>query len=261
MDGGSQTGLFPKGSWAFSSQATQSHRAVPDSPHSSDTCINGILAWDCRCWKVIVQKQLCLSYSLFFSLSYFTSVSFTDSSILSHPISVHPPPTYTQTHKPSLFCLHSFSHYWSVSALENCCACRAGVITSGINHFPCAWLQEAQLIPALLYTPSKSSDRDKPYWLLLKTWYNSKCLAISGGEGGGSAALRLHHKGKKLTWWSVMAKEIPFSDANNKLFVKEYHFESLTKFCCNCTTWIIMTKERGWLCPTVNPSWTELNNM
>lgn len=74
---------IPEGFWAFSSQATQSHRAVPDSTHSSDTCINGILAWDCRCWKAIVPKQLCLSYSLSLALSYFTSVSFTDSSILS----------------------------------------------------------------------------------------------------------------------------------------------------------------------------------
>lgn len=98
MDGLSWTALSPKGSWAFSSQATQSHRAVPDSTHSSDTCINGILAWDCRCWKAIVQKQLCLSYSLFLSLSYFTSVSFTDSSILSQPFSIHPSPPSTYTH-------------------------------------------------------------------------------------------------------------------------------------------------------------------
>lgn len=171
---------IPKGSWAFSSQATQSHHAVPDSTHPSDTCINGILAWDCRCWKAIVQKQLCLSYSLFFTLSYFTSVSFTDSSILLLAILRPPPPPYTYTHTntPSLFSIHSFSHYWSVSALENCCACRAGVITSGINHFPCAWLQEARLIPALLYTPSRSTDREKAYWLLIKAWYNSKCWEL-----------------------------------------------------------------------------------
>lgn len=113
MDGRSWTGLFPKGSWAFSSQATQSCRAVPDSTHSSDTCINGILAWDCRCWKAIVQKQLCLSYSLFLYLSYFTTVSFTDSSILSQPISVHPPqphPTLTtHTHTNLLYSLSILS--------------------------------------------------------------------------------------------------------------------------------------------------------
>lgn len=38
-----------KESQAFVSQATQSHRPVLDSTHFSDTCINGILAWDCRC--------------------------------------------------------------------------------------------------------------------------------------------------------------------------------------------------------------------
>lgn len=92
--------------------------------------------------------------------------------------SVRPPSMHT--HTPPLFSIHSFSHYWSVSALENCCACRAGVITSGINHFPCAWLQEARLIPALLYTPSRSTDREKAYWLLLKAWYNSKCLNLCG---------------------------------------------------------------------------------
>lgn len=42
------------------------------------------------------------------------------------------------THTLSLFSIHSFSHYWSVSALENSCASRADVITSGINNFPCA---------------------------------------------------------------------------------------------------------------------------
>lgn len=119
--------------------------------------------------------SLLLPLSLSFSLSYFASVSFTDSSILCLP-----PPLHTHTHTPPLFSIHSFSHYWSVSALENCCACRAGVITSGINHFPCAWLQEARLIPALLYTPSRSTDREKAYWLLLKAWYNSKCLPICG---------------------------------------------------------------------------------
>lgn len=118
--------------------------------------------------------SLLLPLSLSFSLSYFASVSFTDSSILCLP------PHCTHTHTPPLFSIHSFSHYWSVSALENCCACRAGVITSGINHFPCAWLQEARLIPALLYTPSRSTDREKAYWLLLKAWYNSKCLPICG---------------------------------------------------------------------------------
>lgn len=117
--------------------------------------------------------SLLLPLSLSFSLSYFASVSFTDSSILCLPPPLH-------THTPPLFSIHSFSHYWSVSALENCCACRAGVITSGINHFPCAWLQEARLIPALLYTPSRSTDREKAYWLLLKAWYNSKCLPICG---------------------------------------------------------------------------------
>lgn len=174
----SWTGLSPKGYWAFSSQATQSHRTVPDSTHSSDTCINGILAWDCRCWKAIVQKQLCLSYSLFLSLSL--SHTLRVSLLLTPLSSVCPPTAHTHTHTPPLFSIHSFSHYWSVSALENCCACRAGVITSGINHFPCAWLQEARLIPALLYTPSRSTDREKAYWLLLKAWYNSKCLPICG---------------------------------------------------------------------------------
>lgn len=66
-----------------------------------------------------------------------------------------------------------------MSALENCCACRAGVITSGINHFPCAWLQEARLIPALLYTPSRSTDREKAYWLLLKAWYSRECRPLA----------------------------------------------------------------------------------
>lgn len=86
----SWTGLSPKGYWAFSSQATQSHRTVPDSTHSSDTCINGILAWDCRCWKAIVQKQLCLSYSLFLSLSLSHTLRV---SLLLTPLSSVCPPT------------------------------------------------------------------------------------------------------------------------------------------------------------------------
>lgn len=45
----SRTGPSPKDAGAFSSQATQSSRAAPDSTHLSDTCINGILARDCRC--------------------------------------------------------------------------------------------------------------------------------------------------------------------------------------------------------------------
>lgn len=145
---------------------------------------------------VDAEKRLCRSSCvsltpLFLSLSYFTSVSFTDSSILSQPFSIHP--SHPHPHTPSLFSIHSFSHYWSVSALENCCACRAGVITSGINHFPCAWLQEARLIPALLYTPSRSADREKAYWLLLKACYNSKCLPVCGG----SAVLPSHFKREK----------------------------------------------------------------
>lgn len=121
-----------------------------------------------------------------FSLSHTLLVSLllTPLCFLSPSLSTHTPPPFhihTHTHIPSLFSIHSFSHYWSVSALENCCACRAGVITSGINHFPCAWLQEARLIPALLYTPSRSTDREKAHWLLLKAWYNSKCLPICRG--------------------------------------------------------------------------------
>lgn len=90
---------IPKGSWTFSSQATHSRHAAADSIHTSDTCLNGILAWDCRCWKGIVQKQLCCSYSPFFTLSYFTSVSFTGSSILSSSFSTHRP----HTHSSSIF--------------------------------------------------------------------------------------------------------------------------------------------------------------
>lgn len=166
----SQRILFFSFSWS-----TQSHRRVPDSAHSSDTCINGILAWNCRCWKVIVQKQLCLSYSLFLSLpfSYFTIVSFTDSSVLSEPLSVHPTAlfhvyTHTCRHTPPPFSIHSFGHYWSVSALENCCACRACVITNGINHFPWAWLQDAPLISALQFALSTPADRRKALRLLSK---------------------------------------------------------------------------------------------
>lgn len=131
---------------------------------------------------VDAEKRLCRSscVSLTPSFSLFLSLILCECLFywLLCPLSA--PPLHTHTHTPPLFSIHSFSHYWSVSALENCCACRAGVITSGINHFPCAWLQEARLIPALLYTPSRSTDREKAYWLLLKAWYNSKCLPICG---------------------------------------------------------------------------------
>lgn len=101
--------------------------------------------------------------------------------------------------RPSLFSIHSFSHYWSVSALENCCACRASVITSGINHFPCAWLEEARLIPAFLYTPSRATDREKPYWLLLKAWYNSECWGLF--KFVAKAKHRPSQEKKKPTWF------------------------------------------------------------
>lgn len=143
-------------------------------------------------------RSSCVSLTPFFSLSHTLLVSLllTPLSFLSLSLSIPPTPTHpVHIHTPSLFSIHSFSHYWSVSALENCCACRAGVITSGINHFPCAWLQEARLIPALLYTPSRSADREKAYWLLLKACYNSKCLPVCGG----SAVLRSHFKGKNKT--------------------------------------------------------------
>lgn len=135
---------------------------------------------------VDAEKRLCrsscvsLTPSFWLAHTLLVSLLLTPPSFLSPSLStLQPPDTIpTYTHTLSLFSIHSFSHYWSVSALENCCACRAGVITSGINHFPCAWLQEARLIPAFLYTPSRSTDREKAHWLLLKTWYNSKCLQL-----------------------------------------------------------------------------------
>lgn len=113
--------------------------------------------------------SLLLPLSLSFSLSYFASVSFTDSSILCLP------PHCTHTHL-----LYSLSI--------------RSVITGQCQHLKTVVLAEPVssqveltifpvpdcLIPALLYTPSRSTDREKAYWLLLKAWYNSKCLPICG---------------------------------------------------------------------------------
>lgn len=139
----SRTGPVPKGSRAFSSQATQSHRALCLIPLTPLTLVLMVF-WP---GTVDAEKRLCrsscVSLTPSFSLSHTLLVSLllTPLSFLS-PFSVHrrppPSPLHIHTHTPSLFSIHSFSHYWSVSALENCCACRAGVITSGINHFPCA---------------------------------------------------------------------------------------------------------------------------
>lgn len=125
----------------FFSWSSLSHCFVPDSAHSSDTCINGILAWNCRCWKVIVQKQLCLSYSLFLSPSLILYQRLFHWLLCPFTASLRPSfslfHAHTHTNAPPLLSIHSFSHYWSVSALENCCTVRGGVITIEINHFLC----------------------------------------------------------------------------------------------------------------------------
>lgn len=86
----------PKGSWLFCSGATQSHCILPDTAHCSDTCINGIVAWNCRCLGAIVQNQVGLSFFFSFSLSYLTSVY----SIYSVP--------YTHTHTHTFPILYPF---------------------------------------------------------------------------------------------------------------------------------------------------------